>query len=331
MSKKLTYLIVFLFLLLVLVLLFLFFIRSAGESLPSSSSELERDKSKHDTFSQAFILPLAEASYFPLRDFNVPDLVMGAKSVLLFDTRSGKFLYQKDPYKQLPIASLTKLMTAVVIMENLSLDSIITVSAEDINVDGFGADLMKGEKLRGVDLLKIMLIKSSNDAALVFQSYTKKQGVDLVEKMNQKAVELGMSSTHFTDPAGLDDDALSTAADLLKLVQYVGASLPSSGLELRRDRHPLIWSILTTPAIEVTSIDGAIRHSIVNTDRLLGQVPDIVGGKTGFTDKAMGTMILLVSVDRGLSNLIGVVLGSNDRFSDVRRMIEWGKAAYRWH
>jgi len=312
MPQKLYYLIVLFFLLLVFVVGFLFFTDSAGETEQNVVATQEQNK-----LSQAFILPLAESSYFPLRDFNIVEPVIDAKSALLFDTRSGKLLYQKDAFRQLPIASLTKLMTAVVIIENLNLDSIITVSAENLNVDGFGADLVRGEKLKGVDLLKIMLIKSSNDAALVFQSYAQTQGIDLVEKMNQKAADLGMNGTNFTNPAGLDDDASSTAVDLVKLVQYIGG-------------HRLIWQILTIPSIEVTSADGAHVHNIVNTDRLLGQVPDIVGGKTGFTDKALGTMILVINIDRGFSNLIGVVLGSNDRFNDVRKLIEWGKEAYRW-
>lgn len=314
MNKKLL-LIVVLLLLLIAAAVFLFFTRQAGES--KHEFALAQSAQGDQRLSQAFLLPLAEASYFPLRDFNIAEPVIGAKAAVLFDTRSGKLLYQKDAFRQLPIASLTKLMTAVVIIEELNLDSIVTVLAEDLNVDGYGADLVKGEKIKAVDLLKIMLIKSSNDAALVFQSFTQQQGIDMVDKMNQKAATLGMNSTRFTNPAGLDDDAFSTAADLVKLVQYVG-------------KHRLIWQILTIPSIEVTSADGIYKHNIVNTDRLLGQVPDIIGGKTGFTDRAIGTMILVVNVDRGFSNLIGVVLGSNDRFSDVRKIIEWGRMAYRW-
>jgi D-alanyl-D-alanine carboxypeptidase (penicillin-binding protein 5/6) len=268
--------------------------------------------------SQAFIMPASEPDYLPLRDFNILDPEIQPKSAVLFDTRSGKFLYEKNIDKKLPIASLTKLMTAVVIVENMNLNSTITVPVEDINVDGYGADLYKDERLRASDLLKIMLIKSSNDAALAFQSEARRQGIDLVQKMVDKADELGMNDTKFTNPAGLDDEAFSTARDLVKLVQYVS-------------KHKLIWEILRTKELDVYSIDGSIVHHLVNTDQLLGELGGIIGGKTGFTDKAMGTMILLVDVNNNFSNLIGVILGSNDRFTDIRRLIEWGKTAYRWH
>ena len=117
---------------------------------------------------QAFLLPVSETSYLPVRDFNVPEPVLDAKAAVLFDVRSGRSLYSKNPNQRLPIASITKLMSAVVILDNLNLNDVFTVPAEDINVDGKGADFYKNEQLHGADLFKIMLIKSTNDAALVF-------------------------------------------------------------------------------------------------------------------------------------------------------------------
>lgn len=285
-----------------------------------SSAPLEqRTADSNESSSVAFILPASQPDYFPLRDFNVGQPTINARAAVLFDTHSGRFLYQKDIYKPLPIASLTKLMTAVVLLENVDLNRDIVVPVEDLNVDGNGADLVKGEKIRGNDLLKLMLIESSNDAALVFGTEAQKQGVDLVKKMNDKAVALGMNSTKFTNPAGLDDDALSTAADLIKLVEYISKY------------HKPIWNILKTESLDITSSDDTIIHHIVNTDQLLGKIPDIIGGKTGFTPAAMGMMILVTNVDNAASNLIGVILGSSDRFSEIRQLIEWGRMAYRWH
>lgn len=268
--------------------------------------------------SSAFILSANQPDYFPLRDFNIAPPRINSKAAVLFDTHSGRFLYRENIYKLLPIASLTKLMTAVIVIENLDLNSDIKISVEDLNVDGNGADLFRGEKIQGNNLLKIMLIKSSNDAALVFAREAQTRGVDLVEKMNEKAMELGMNSTRFTNPAGLDDNALSTAFDLVKLVEYIG------------DRHKPIWEVLKIKALDVSSSDGTIVHHVINTDQLLGKLPNIIGGKTGFTPIAMGTMILVTDVDDGFSNLIAVILGSNDRFSDVKQLIEWGQTAYRW-
>ncbi|MEX1063800.1 MAG: serine hydrolase [Candidatus Paceibacterota bacterium] len=270
---------------------------------------------------QAFILPISETNYLPIRNFNIIEPAVNAKAAALFDVNSGRFLYSKNVKQQLPIASLTKLMSAIVILENLDLNDIYTVSVENLNVDGQGAQLYKDEQLRGIDLLKIMLIKSSNDAALVFASEARNKGIDFVAEMNAKALELGMTSTRFSDPAGLDDNgAFSTAFDLVKLIHH------ASG-------HDLIAEILTTKTATVASVDGKISHYLTNTNVLLGQIPGIIIGKTGYTDGASGTMALEVGINGGRDRLISVVLGSDDasaRFVETVKIIEWAKSAYRW-
>ena len=267
---------------------------------------------------QAFLLPIAETNYLPIRDFTVSEPVITAGAAALYDVKSGRFLYAQNVNKRLPIASITKLMTAVVVVGNLNLDDIYAVSAENVNVDGFGADLYRSERLKGADLFKIMLIKSSNDAALTFNAEAQKRGIDLIADMNEKAQQLGMTNTHFSDPAGLDDnDAFSTAADLIKLVRY------TSG-------YDLISELLTTQVADVTSADGRINHHLINTNQLLGQIPGIIVGKTGYTDKALGTMVLEVELDNNVNRIISVVLGSNDRFGEPRKLIEWGRRAYQW-
>lgn len=267
---------------------------------------------------QAFLLPVSETSYLPVRDFNVPELVLEAKAVMLFDVRSGRSLYSKNPNQRLPIASITKLMSALVVLDNLNLNNIFTVPAEDINVDGKGADFYKNEQLLGADLFKIMLIKSSNDAALAFATAAQKAGIDFVAKMNEKAQTIGMANTKFADPAGLNDqDAFSTASDLVKLVRYAA-------------RNDLISQTLMTGSATVTSIDGRAVHSLVNTNQLLGQIPGIVMGKTGYTDNALGTMALEVGINDGRDIIISVVLSAKDRFSETEKLIQWSKTAYSW-
>ncbi len=267
---------------------------------------------------QAFLLPVSETSYLPVRDFNVPELTLEAKAAILFDVRSGRSLYSKNPNQRLPIASITKLMSALVILDNLNLNDIFTVLAEDINVDGKGADFYKNEQLRGADLFKIMLIKSSNDAALVFATAAQKAGIDFVAKMNEKAQAIGMANTRFADPAGLNDqDTFSTASDLVKLVRYAA-------------RYDLISQTLRTKSVIVTSIDGKAVHNLVNTNQLLGQIPDVIMGKTGYTDNALGTMALEVGINEGRDTIISVILGAKDRFAETEELIQWSKAAYRW-
>ena len=265
---------------------------------------------------QAFLLPVAETNYSPVRDFNVPEPEIDAEAAALYDVESGRFLYAKNINKRLPIASITKLISAIVILENFDLDEVFTVPAEAVNVDGFGADLVVGEQLRGVDLFKIMLVKSSNDAALVFASQARKQNIDMVSEMNKVARQIGMFNSKFSDPAGLDDyDAFSTAADLVKLI-------------LHADNYGRISETLQEKSSDVSSVDGAIKHHLINTNQLLGQIPDIILGKTGYTDIALGTMALEAG-PKG-NQIISIILGSNDRFGESKKLIEWGKKAYRW-
>jgi D-alanyl-D-alanine carboxypeptidase len=267
---------------------------------------------------RAFLLPVTEASYLPIRDFNVPEPVLGAKAAALFDVRSGRFLYSKNMNQRLPIASIAKLMSAVVILENLDLNDVFTVPIENINVDGRGADFYKDEQLRGTDLFKIMLIKSSNDAALTFATAAQKKGIDFVAKMNEKAQAIGMFNTEFADPAGLNDqDTFSTASDLVKLVNCAG-------------EYGLISQILRTESATVTSADGRTVHHLVNTNRLLGRIPNIIIGKTGYTDSALETMVLEVNINDGRDTIISVILGAEDRFAETEKLIRWVKTAYRW-
>ncbi|MBI2063476.1 MAG: D-alanyl-D-alanine carboxypeptidase [Candidatus Yanofskybacteria bacterium] len=267
---------------------------------------------------QAFLLPVSESNYLPIRDFNVPEPEIEARAAALYDIRSGRFLFTKNINKRLPIASITKLMTAVVVLENLNIDQIFTVSAETINVDGNGADFYKGEQLRVADLLKIMLVKSSNDAALTLTVEAQRNGLNLIEKMNEKAQSLGMYNTKFTDPAGLDDNnAFSTAADLVKLVHYA-------------ESYELISRTLQEISADVSSVDGRIKHHLLSTNQLLGQIPNIVLGKTGFTDNALGTMALEAEINNGADGIISVILGSAERFGETKKLIEWGKTAYSW-
>ena len=266
----------------------------------------------------AFLLPVSETNYLPVRDFNVPEPVLEAKAVALFDIRSGRFLYIKNPNRRLPTASITKLMSALVVLDNLNLRDVFTVPAEDINVDGKGADFYKNEQLLGTDLFKAMLIKSSNDAALAFATAAQKEGIDFVAKMNEKAQVIGMANTKFADPAGLNDqDAFSTVSDLVKLVRYAA-------------RYDLISQALMTGSATVTSVDGRTVHNLVNTNQLLGRIPGIVLGKTGYTDNALGTMALEIVINDGHDTIISVILGAKDRFSETEKLIQWSKAAYRW-
>ncbi|MEK7579971.1 MAG: serine hydrolase [Patescibacteria group bacterium] len=269
-----------------------------------------------------FLLPAAETNYFPIRDWGIPAPVLSARSVVLYDFSSDKILFSSNADSRLPIASLTKLMTAVVVTENINQSDVITITKSVIaksEEEGGGRDLYENEKMKASELLKFMLIRSSNVAAYGFSEYAgKNYGLNLVDEMNQKARELGMDSTFFTEAAGLDDqNSFSTSQDLVKLVKY---SL----------KYPELYEILKTQKAEIYSIDGRFRHQIFNTNELLGKIFNIIGGKTGFTELAGGSIVLVTRSPDLSSRLIAVVLGSNDRFAEAETLINWAGKAYLW-
>ena len=270
-----------------------------------------------DIRERAYILPISAPNYIPILDSNISRPSVSAKSAIVYDTSSSRFLYDKNTEMKLPIASLTKIITAVAVLENMSLDDIVTIAEDSMGVDGEKQDLYLGEKISIRNLLKLLLIESSNDAAYALANHAKKQGIDFIGAMNIKAGALGMRDTVFNDPAGLNDSAYSTARDLVKLVEY---SLV----------YQEIWDISSEKTAIVESSDERIKHSITSTNRLLGMIKDIIGGKTGFTDGALQCMILVTGVPDYPGKLISIVLGSQDRFGDTQKLIEWTRRAYRW-
>ncbi|MBI4117240.1 MAG: D-alanyl-D-alanine carboxypeptidase [Parcubacteria group bacterium] len=291
-----------------------------------------------------YLSPAAETNYFPIRDWGISDLEIAARSAILYDSASEKVLFDKNSQAKLAIASLTKLMTAVLIIENMDLGDVVAIKKSTIEKsekEGGGNDLYEGEKIKAADLFKLMLIESSNVAAYAFADHLEeKYAVNLVEKMNEKARLLGMNDTFFTEAAGLDDQkSFSTGQDLVKLIKY-------------SFRYAELYDILKIKKAEVASIDGKLKHQVFNTNELLGKLFNIIGGKTGFTELSGGSMILVTQSPRsagqsgtlsvppnnsspatlssGASRLIAVVLGSNDRFTDAEALVNWATKAYLW-
>lgn len=267
--------------------------------------------------SQAYLFPVSEPSYFPIYDSKTEKPIIDAKSGLVYDTRSGRFLYAKNPRIKLPVASLTKILSAVVVLDNLDLKETVKIPKEVIRVDEEKQSLYLDEEISVQSLLKLMLIESSNDAAYALAWHADSKGINFLEKMNEKARMFGMNDSNFLDPAGLNDKAYSTAEDLVKLIR-------------NSIKHNLIWDILTEKSVVVKSVDGKIEHRVESTDLLLGVIPDIFGGKTGYTDSALGCMILVVDIPDKNDKLISIVLGSRSRFEDTKKLIDWIKESYRW-
>jgi len=292
---------------------FVFFKKtSAGRSLPSAVAKLQLGAD----IAQAFIAPTVEPDYLPFRDYSVPDPVIQAGAAFLIDNRTGRVLFDHNSEEQLPIASITKLMTAVIVVERLDVKKNYVVPKQAVNVDGDGADLTAGEEISGVDLFQSMLVPSSNDAATVF-AYTASKQFDFVEAMNSKAAEIGMRNTHFNNSTGLDDPkSYSTARDIVILASYAS-------------KYKVITDALKIQKTTVFSVDGTKTHQLLNTNQLLDTISNINIAKTGNTQIAGGTMVMSVKINEK-DSVTAVVLGSKDRFAEITRLIKFARQAHTW-
>lgn len=266
---------------------------------------------------QAFIAPPNQTDFMPILDANAGGVTLDAKAAIVYDLQADRNLFQKNIADKLPIASLTKVMTAVVTWENLDPNAVVTVQPDAVKVDGERQNLYAGEEITVRNLMQLMLVESANDAAYALRDYAKTKGLDLIALMNAKAKALNMINTHYEDPAGLDDTGYSTAADLVKVVHYTL-------------RYDAIWNFSTEKTATVVSADGRFTHDIKSTNQLLGVLSDIVGGKTGYTDSALGCMILIVDIPNQNDKIISILLGSRSRFDDMTKLVDWARSAYRW-
>lgn len=214
-------------------------------------------------------------------------------------------LYEKDAQRPLPMASLTKLMTALVVLENYHLDDTVIVSEKSMEQIGVQGVIKLGEELSVKDLLYIALIESSNRAAYAMAEF---MGVEnFISAMNQRAKDLGLANTYFADVTGLSADSYSTAADIAQLSQYLFTN------------YPLFGEIVGLKEYNLYREDGTLHHTLANTNKLLGQ-EGIVGGKTGWTQEANGCMMAIVQKSPD-TYMIHVVLGAEDRFLEISKLI----------
>ena len=263
----------------------------------------------------------------PIRNWQISNLEIPAKSAasVFFNSQGGqKVLFSKESDRTLPIASLTKLMATNVILENYSPSQIVRINKKTMTgTDEEDAGNFRiGETFLAEDLLYSSLMESSNDAtgALV-QVVGEEAFVDL---MNLTAENLGMKNTFFVNSTGLDPDNpkdpvnYSTAEDMAKLAIYL------------LKNKPKILEISTQPEIDLYSANGFFHHKIKNTDALLGELPGIIGGKTGRTPLAQGCLLLVTKAPQSNGVMVSVVLGSSDRFGEMKKLVEWLKDAYKW-
>ncbi|MCD8391404.1 MAG: D-alanyl-D-alanine carboxypeptidase [Firmicutes bacterium] len=241
-----------------------------------------------------------------------------AKAVILIEQSTGDVLYEENADEQLPIASVTKIMTMLLIMEDIdsgvmSLDDMVSVSPNAMSYGGSTMFLEAGEELSVNDMLKGIAVASANDGCVAMAEHMTGSESAFVEKMNEKAAELGMANTHFSNTNGLDDDThYSSARDVAIMSR-----------ELLTHEKIFDYTTIWTDSLR----DG--KFELANTNKLIRYYDGANGLKTGSTSKAL--CCISASAKRDNMQLIAVVLGaptSDERFKSARNLLDYGFANY---
>lgn len=240
---------------------------------------------------------------------------VSSTAIIIKDLDSGTLLYVKDPDKKVPIASTTKIMTALVASEYFKANDVLEAKDTSL-VSGSSMGLKSGERMTFRSLLYGMLLNSGNDAAYTLADNYPGGRNSFIETMNSKASVLGLINTHFDNPAGFDNPShYSSAFDLAKI-----AETAITNSQLAR--------VVSTKETTVFSVDKESEHDLKNLNKLLS-LPGVIGIKTGTTPLAKENLVGLV--ERDGHKILTVVLGSDDRFGETERLIDWAYSNFTWN
>lgn len=247
--------------------------------------------------------------------------LISARSAAVYDPLTKRFLFEHNADRIVSIASITKLMTAMVVLQSgVDLNSVITVTRDDNDPEGAHLDIPEGATVSVRDLLNATLVASTNNTAEALARASGKSEPQIVSEMNELAKSLGMNSSKFTDVTGLGNSNVSTARDLMILAEHAFAI------------HE-IREATSKPAVAVTDLRTGDVWRAKSTDQLLGTNLNVLAGKTGFTGAA-GYCLLSQIRGIGEHDLYIVALGSSTpagRFDDVRALADWAFAHHRWN
>ena len=294
--------------------------------------------SAQDQLAQIFTVKTDSPNKLQLNDFPIiknavvaPTLTAESFiSVSVTNDGFEKILFEKNKEKQLPIASITKLMTALVASEKYKLDDIITVSENSLKIDGLSRVYRAGDRFYFYNALRAMLIASHNEIA---HTLAEKNGLSsFIDSMNKKAGELGLLNTVFINETGLDPvrspmplasvDPInySTVSDIYKLARYI------------KENNSDIFYITSQNEFNLFSVDKNLVGTIINTNKLLNdqEIPfRIIGGKTGATDLAKQSLVIVTEAPCG-GKIFNVVLDSQNRFEDMKKILQYSNNSYDW-
>lgn len=274
------------------------------------------------------------AGFVPMKNGDARDVKLWAGSSVAIDVDSGTVLHYDDGRKKVQIASLTKMMTGVLVVEHIAdLNEEVLISKEALNLPGTvvgcptsvfcnASRMHVGEKVKAIDLMRAMLMNSANDAATALGIHIAGTPEKFVEMMNKKAETLGLKDTHFCTPSGLEidgqeDQCYSTAYDIARIAAY-------------SMQYDVIWNTMRISEGKFYSTDGKCEHALKNTDILLDTLPNCIGGKTGFTPMAGKSLMLGISDESKKHKVVAVVLNDESRWEDMKILTNWIFENYRW-
>ena len=255
----------------------------------------------------AFLFSLFTIS---VSSFDTPNV--SAKSAALYEPITKTFVYTKNEHARLPMASTTKIMTALVALENSELTDTVTVDSRSVGIEGSSAYLKEGDRYTIEDMLYALLLQSANDAAVAIACEVGGDTESFVEMMNERVLSLGLENTHFDNPNGLDGDTHYTTAHDLALI---------TAEAMKNDSFRRI-----TSTYKKTVTNGDSSRLFVNHNKLLKMYDGCTGVKTGFTKKS--GRCLVGSAERDGLSLITVTLDAPNDWQDHKKMLDYGFGIY---
>jgi D-alanyl-D-alanine carboxypeptidase len=250
-------------------------------------------------------------------DLHASEVSVSAKAAALIDVQSGRILYGKNLDKRMRIASLTKIITAIVAIESGKLDETVTVSKNAYRVEGSSIYLDLGEKQKLIDLVYAIMLRSGNDAATAIAEHVGGGSVQkFVGMMNAKVKELGLEGTHFANPHGLDaEDHYSTAYDMVQLTAYAL-------------RNPIFREVVSTKVKKIPWEGKDWNRTMRNKNKMLIRYEGADGVKTGYTEEA--GRCLASSATRYGRQLAVIVLQDGNDWNDSGKLLDYGFTKYQY-
>lgn len=257
-----------------------------------------------------------------------------AHASVVVDAESGEILYGRNATQKRPVASLTKLFTAAIVMEKVpNLDTLVTIDEEAVSAEGTrvgcprsgfcnGERLRVGEQLTVRDLLKAALMNSANDSAIALGKHLGGTQEGFAMLMNTRARELGLTDSRFCTPSGLEPEGRES--------QCYSSALDVAKISAHALQFPELWDIMRLEKTFISSADGQYQHEILNTNELLGQFPNLLGTKTGFTPLAGRSLLAVARDDTRDHTVVAVVLDDNYRWQSIQSMFDWSFQSFEW-